>query len=99
MRVLHVKGKQREAQQQFLLDFIVWEEKVAINKAEGTKLNKLVKDVTMIVHYDSTFAGIIKIILNLALASKEYNETIVLFQILNIVEEVMGSGFLTRMSA
>lgn len=64
---------------------IAREDKVANSKAKREKLSKLANKIATIECRDSTFVGLIKTVLNFAIASKEYNKKSVAIHIVDIV--------------
>lgn len=73
---------------------------MAVSKAEVIKLSRPGNEVDGIVRSDSTFVDLMKAILTFAFAfEKEHNENFVATNIVDIVEDVLSSEFLTKISA
>lgn len=97
---LHVEGDIARVQQRILARFIILEDWVVITEGKGIELRQLANAVTGIVRSDSTFMDLIKTIFNVSiLFQKDYHEKLVATRTLDILTDMMGSDFLTGMSA
>lgn len=100
MQKLQVEGNVGWIQQHILVRLVAREERVAISEAGGINLRKLSRKVTGIVCLYSTFGDLMMTVLNFSIAfQKKDNQKLVLIRIVDIVKDMMGSHFLTEMSA
>lgn len=87
-------------QQHILVCHIVREDRVAISETEGINLSRIANKTTGIVRRDFLFLDLMKMFLNLSIAlEKEYHDKFIGTCIVDIVENMTGTAFLTRRSA
>lgn len=87
-------------QHKILFNLIVLEGKVAISDAKRIWLKSFANNVTENINHSSTFSDVLEKILDFIITSeKRCDEKFVPTQIVNSLKNVIGSNFMTKMSA